>query len=272
MFIMTCIIANTCILAMDAYPASYVASSLRTINYTFASIFILELILKIVALGVKPYFLDSFNILDCVIVMATIADIIVNINSTANGNMGTALRGLRVIGLFKLAKTWKRFHILLKTMGRTIVEISTFTIIVFLFMFIYTMLGLELFAYRAKFNSNGDVDLVNGTSTNQNFDTFIWSFTSVFVILTADSWSNIWFQLYRAVSPWKATTYVFSIYIIGNHILLNLFLAILLKNFDDVNSEQELSKEIQENLNESSSLLTPSKPSLLERVTSYLKD
>ena len=121
MFIMTCIIANTCILAIDAYPASYVATSLRTINYTFASIFIMELILKIVALGIKPYFLDSFNILDCVIVMATIADIIVNLNSTSNGNMGTALRGLRVIGLFKLAKTWKRFHILLKTMGRTIV-------------------------------------------------------------------------------------------------------------------------------------------------------
>ena len=106
------------------------------------------------------------------------------------------------------------------------------------------MLGLELFAYKIKFNSNGEVDLVNGTSTNQNFDTFIWSFTTVFVLLTADSWSNIWLQLYRAIGPWKATIYVFSIYIIGNRILLNLFLAILLQNFDEVNSEQELSKEI----------------------------
>ena len=243
-FIMTCIIANTCILAMDGYPHSYIASNLKTIDYFFASVFIIELVLKLIALGVKLYFLDPFNILDCIIVMVTVVDIIVNLNSNSSANMGTALRGLRVIGLFRLAKTWKRFHILLKTMGRTLIEISTFTIVVFLFMFIYTMLGLELFAYKIKFNSNGEVDLVNGTSTNQNFDTFLWSFTTVFVLLTADSWSNIWLQLYRAIGPWKATIYVFSIYIIGNRILLNLFLAILLQNFDEVNSEQELSKEI----------------------------
>lgn len=69
--------------------------------------------------------------------------------------MGTALRGLRVIGLFKIAKTWKRFEILLKTMYRTLIEISTFTIVVLLFMYIFTMLGLEIFAYKVKFDTAG---------------------------------------------------------------------------------------------------------------------
>ena len=68
--------------------------------------------------------------------------------------MGTALRGLRVIGLFKIAKTWKRFEILLKTMYRTLIEISTFTIVVLLFMYIFTLLGLEIFAYKVKYNSS----------------------------------------------------------------------------------------------------------------------
>ncbi len=74
-------------------------------------------------------------------------------SSGSKGNVGTALRGLRVIGMFKLARTWKRFQILLKTMYRTLIEISTFTIVVLLFMYIFTMLGLEVFANKVKFNS-----------------------------------------------------------------------------------------------------------------------
>lgn len=34
----------------------------------------------------------------------------------------------------------------------TIKDITYFSILMFLFLYIYTLLGLELFAYKAKFN------------------------------------------------------------------------------------------------------------------------
>jgi hypothetical protein len=59
-------------------------------------------------------------------------------------------------------------------------------------MFIYSILGMELFAYTAKFDTEGSVNLEGGDSIYQNFDTFLWSFTSVFVLLTEDGWSYIY--------------------------------------------------------------------------------
>lgn len=186
-------------------------------------------------MGFKYYFSDPFNALDCFIVMLSVLYIIVtnirnseNTGDDANYHIATAFRGFRVIALLKLAKSWKRFHHLLRTMFRTLIDISTFTVVMFIFMFIFTILGMELFAGELKFDSNNQVDHANGTSINQNFDTFHWSFATVFVLLTADCWSSIWFALWRACDKWKSTLYVFSLYILGNRILLNLFLAILL--------------------------------------------
>ena len=112
-------------------------------------------------------------------------------------------------------------------------------------MIIFTILGMELFSYKANFNEKNEIDLQNGNSIMQNFDSFIWSFTSVFIVLTSDSWSMIWFAYYRAMKSWIVTAYIQIIFYLGNRILLNLFLAILLQNFDEDSIEQELKKEIE---------------------------
>jgi hypothetical protein len=111
--------------------------------------------MKLIGLGFKGYVLDAFNILDCAIIMASVIDIIIS-NSFEKNNTSfvTAMRAFRVVSLFKLARTWKRFHHILKTIWRTLLDISTFTIVLFLFMFIFTILGMELFAHKAKFTSN----------------------------------------------------------------------------------------------------------------------
>jgi voltage-dependent calcium channel L type alpha-1D len=64
--------------------------------------------------------------------------------------------------VFKLARTWKEFHQLLSTMGKTLIDISSFSVVLFLFMFIYSILGMELFAYKAKFLGDETIDLKNG--------------------------------------------------------------------------------------------------------------
>lgn len=64
--------------------------------------------------------------------------------------------------IFKLAKAWKRLNHLIKTIGRTLIDISTFSVLLFIFMFCFTLLGMELFAYKAKFDPDNRLDLVNG--------------------------------------------------------------------------------------------------------------
>jgi voltage-dependent calcium channel L type alpha-1D len=118
-------------------------------------------------------------------------------------------------------------------LGRTLVDIATFSILLFLFIVTYTLLGLELFANRAKFTDDDQVDMINGSPPKYNFDRFMSSFTTVFIVLTNDGISTIFYDYYRSVGPIAAILFFISLVIIGQKILLNLFIAILLENFDE---------------------------------------
>ena len=74
---------------------------------------------------------------------------------------------------------------------------------------------------------------------DQNFDNFFNATVSVFILIANDGWTPIYFDHYRAVGGVLATAYFLGTVIIGQWILFNLFLAILLKEFDDHSMAQE---------------------------------
>ena len=164
-FISTAIIANTVFQSCDQYPAPAYIMHLDKINSFFSAIFITEMFLKLTAFGFRSYFKDNFNAFDCVIVVFSCTDILISIlNVQINVNGITAMRTFRILRIFKLAKSWKQLHELLVTLWKTLVDIASFTIVLFLFMFIYAILGMEMFAENAKFTATDKVDMINGSS------------------------------------------------------------------------------------------------------------
>ena len=167
--------------------------------------------------------------------------------SSSSGAM-SALRAFRLLRIFKLAKSWKQFQNLLITIGNTMKDISNFSILLFIFMFIYSLLGMELFAYNVKFDDNDEpiqnddesISQTKGSYPDSTFNTFLEAFVSVFIILANDGWSTIYINHYRATGWLKSTAFFLTLLIIGQFILLNLFLAILIRNFDEQSLEQEI--------------------------------
>jgi len=104
---------------------------------------------------------------------------------------------------------------MLKTIGRTLKDINNFVVLLFLFIFVFALLGMEMFAFTAKFNSDGELDLVNGIEPVNNFDNFLNAIISVFIILTNDSWSETYFNYYRATNPYTSTLYFLVLIVIG---------------------------------------------------------
>ena len=51
---------------------------------------------------------------------------------------------------------------MIKMLGKAVVDISTFSVLLFLFIFTYSILGMEWFAYLARFDSEWHVDLEHG--------------------------------------------------------------------------------------------------------------
>lgn len=105
------IVLNTLALAMDKYPVDLNQTNiLEKVNIVFTIIFLVEMIVKMLALGIKNYFKGSaFNTFDALIVFASIIDlftsnILLTSDTESSGSVITALRGFRLLRIFKLAK------------------------------------------------------------------------------------------------------------------------------------------------------------------------
>ena len=64
-----------------------------------------------------------------------------------------------------------------------------------------------------------------------NFDTFIEALITVFAIMIGDNWTTVMYDAMRAKGNIYAL-YFIIVFAFGNIIMLNLFLALLLGNFD----------------------------------------
>jgi hypothetical protein len=79
---------------------------------------------------------------------------------------------------------------MLVKIGDSLKDISNFSVLLFLFMFTYTLLGMEMFAYYVKYDINNEVS-ENGVSPRANFDTFLIGLTTVFIVLIGEVMQNV---------------------------------------------------------------------------------
>lgn len=156
-FITICIILNTLFLALDRYPIDEKSAyANETANFIFYLIFVFEMILKIYGMGISEYCRDSFNIFDGIIVILSTVEVVLANSGvgSSGGNAISAFRAVRLLRLFKLAKSWKSLRKLLTTIQATIKDISYASILLLLFIFIYTLIGMEMYAYKLQFDDD----------------------------------------------------------------------------------------------------------------------
>jgi hypothetical protein len=151
LIINACIIGNTACLGLDYYPVDAELSSvLDKVNVGFFIIFFMEMIIKVIGLGPNTYIKDPYNIFDALIVTLSIIDVFVSATLPDDVKMGkgaiSVFRAFRLLRVFKLAKSWKQLNKLIQTIAKSLKDISTFSILLFLLMFIYVLLGMQFFA------------------------------------------------------------------------------------------------------------------------------
>ena len=69
----------------------------------------------------------------------------------------------------------------------------------------------------------------------------------MFIVLANDGWTRLYISHYRfASSPIGATFFFFILLIIGQFILLNLFISVLINNFEQLSVKNDLIKKLIE--------------------------
>lgn len=133
---------------------------------------------------------------DLVIVIGSYVEIDLSSNNTA---IIGALRSLRLLRLVKLARNSSHtLKCLLDSIVVTIAQCANFLVILFLFVYVFSLLGMEIFAEWFKFNKKGMYDSEEGSVPRQNYDDIYSAFLSTFQVLLGEKWNEVMYQGYQA--------------------------------------------------------------------------
>ena len=128
---------------------------LEIFNYIFTGLFLVEAILRMVALGPVQYIKDWWNILDLFIVIVSIATIFINKyfdldDLPVDPTVIRVIRIIRIARVLKLLKSAKGIQSLLNTVGESMLQVGNLALLFGLFFFIFSTLGVEIFGKLRK--------------------------------------------------------------------------------------------------------------------------
>lgn len=125
--------------------------------------------------------------------------------------------------MFKLAKSWPTLNLLIGIIGRTLGALGNLCFVLAIIIFIFAVMGMQLFG--KEYNETNFPEGV----PRWNFTDFLHSFMIVFRVLCGEWIESMWDCMHcfnKVCIPFFLLTMI-----IGNLVVLNLFLALLLSSF-----------------------------------------
>ncbi|XP_056609797.1 sodium channel protein type 4 subunit alpha B [Triplophysa dalaica] len=223
-----CIVLNTVFMAMEHYPMSGDFENVLTVgNLVFTGIFTAEMVLKLIALDPYDYFQVGWNIFDSIIVTMSLVEL-----GLADVQGLSVLRSFRLMRVFKLAKSWPTLNMLIKIIGNSVGALGNLTLVLAIIVFIFAVVGMQLFGKSYK-------DCVCKIADNcelprWHMTDFFHSFLIIFRILCGE-WIETMWDCMEVAGQAMCLMVFMMVMIIGNLVVLNLFLALLLSSFSGDN-------------------------------------
>jgi len=149
--------------------------------------------------------------------------------SGASASSIQAFRTLRLLRVFKLATKHEGLVILLEAITDTLRDVGYFSLLIFLYIYICALIGMDFFAYKIRVDNIIDENPVDpeeegGVSPRLNFDNFWSAIITIFALLVNEDW-NLTLYIFKEGYINKYLSYFYIIFIVcfGNFLLLQLF-------------------------------------------------
>ncbi|XP_039655689.1 voltage-dependent L-type calcium channel subunit alpha-1D isoform X3 [Perca fluviatilis] len=235
---------NTLTIASEHYNQPDWLTEVQDVaNKVLLAMFTMEMLVKMYSLGLQAYFVSLFNRFDCFVVCGGIVETIL-VELAIMSPLGISVfRCVRLLRIFKVTRHWASLSNLVASLLNSMKSIASLLLLLFLFIIIFSLLGMQLFG--GKFNFDETV------TKRSTFDNFPQALLTVFQILTGEDWNTVMYDGIMAYGGPASSGMVVCIYFIilficGNYILLNVFLAIAVDNLADAESLNTAQKEEEE--------------------------
>ncbi|XP_061544761.1 sodium channel, voltage gated, type VIII, alpha subunit b isoform X4 [Phycodurus eques] len=219
-----CIVLNTLFMAMEHYPMTEQFEGVLSVgNLVFTGIFAGEMFAKLVAMDPYYYFQEGWNCFDGFIVTLSLVEL-----GLQDVEGLSVLRSFRLLRVFKLAKSWPTLNMLIKIIGNSVGALGNLTLVLAIIVFIFAVVGMQLFGKSYK-------DCVCKIADNcklprWHMHDFFHSFLIVFRVLCGE-WIETMWDCMEVAGQTMCLTVFMMVMVIGNLVVLNLFLALLLSSF-----------------------------------------
>lgn len=253
--IMGLVFLNTVLIASDhAGQPDYWTETLRWANISFVIIFTGELLGKLWAFGPSLYWEYRFNRYDAFVVGVSVVELVIT-ESTGVDSLGLGvLRCVRLLRLLRRTSWWRPLRALVSRLIEQIYIIGAMMLLLQLFIVIFALVGMSLFGGQFP------------EEARSNFNNFWWSYLAVFQVLTGENWNSVMNDAINVNgginSPGALVTVYFLILtLLGNYIILNVFLAIAVDSLDvvlyaikEVQAEKEAQKKKEREVQEAAAI------------------
>jgi len=267
-FIIACICINTLVLMIKWYDEPVgVSQTTEIINDSLVVIFTFEAVIKILGLGTY-YFSDAWNIFDFIIVVGALVGIILTETIGLKvGPAATIVRSFRIFRIFRLVKRAKSLRMMFQTFVISLPALINIGGLLLLLLYVYAILGINLFGAVkrsgmvdnfANFNNvSSSLLTLLRIATGENWHELLYGLTrhrsmkylciydptyEDYELATKEFRSdpankNIDDGLGITVGCGSQSAYLYFItfIIIVKLVFLNLFIAIILQGFEEVN-------------------------------------
>jgi voltage-gated sodium channel len=236
-FIIFVIISAGVVVGLETYSSLMQTSGdlLHLLDHIILYIFVLEIVLKIIAKGNKPweFFYDGWNVFDFIIVAVCFLPI--------GGAYIAVLRLARILRVFRLVSAMPKLQLLVGALLKSIPSMSYVGILLFLLFYIYAVLGTFMF----------------GQNDPIHFGSLQVSMMTLFKTITLEGWIDFMnIQVYGSdiygyeqfpdavripsTHPIAAPVYFVSFILLGTMIMLNLFIGVIINGMEETNKEEEI--------------------------------
>ncbi|XP_025026429.1 sodium channel protein type 10 subunit alpha-like [Python bivittatus] len=197
--------------------------------------------LKMIALDPYYYFQCSWNVFDFIVVIISIINLVLNMRAPI----------FRTLRIFKLSKFWPALNKLMKIMLKSVGPLGNLTLVLIFTVFIFAVIGKQAFGkYYSNVTANASICNSDGTlnwaSSNSSevcqlrwhMKDFLHSFLIIFRILCGEWISTMW-ECMQVAGEGRCIILFMLVLVLGNLVVLNLFIALLLSSFSSSDSETE---------------------------------
>ncbi|XP_034538500.1 voltage-dependent T-type calcium channel subunit alpha-1H-like isoform X1 [Notolabrus celidotus] len=238
--------------------------------YVFSAVFLVEMLLKVLALGLlfgkDSYCRSLWNTMDGLLVILSLVHIFVSLGNAGKTNMLSILKVLRLLRTFRSLRVIKRapkLKLAVESLIAAVKPIGNIVLICCMYFFFFGILGVQLF--KGKFHHCLGHDIRNITTKSEclaanyrwtrkkfNFDSLPQALMSLFAMFSTDDWVNIMYDGLDAVGVGKQPVknynewmlLYFISFMVMSFFLLDMFIGVMVETFHQCQQEQRAADEV----------------------------